>query len=430
MSPSAAASRLSVATVLMLAAGSAVAQAPESELPPARGQFEGELLPAGTSPLLPEQTERTYRATRVETRGFTLRPGLVILGDYTAVSQDAASIAQVGEQADRGQLRASRLMLRGTIGTGYVVRYLVAGEYKGFDTSADRDWEVTDVSLTFPLRGPDTTLTVGKTKQPFAYEMVGDAANLAFQERVLSPFFVSRAVGARLTHVTADRMSTFSAGVYNDSLAGSSSRGPNDGTDVAARVTRALWLSDEGRRVMHVGASVRSAGADGGRMRYRGRPESNVIDYYVDTGSFAAERGLHLGLEALWQQGPFAVIGEYVRASVDAPAVGDPTFSGGYLGASWFVTGGNRPYDPTVGYARRVPASRGDGEIELVARLSFADLDDAAVRGGRFRKTYLGANWWATNRWKFGAGWGRTWLDEGGTRGVTDALLMRVQWVY
>jgi phosphate-selective porin OprO/OprP len=429
MSPIPLASRLSL-SALILVAGAALAQAPESELPPRPGQFEGALLPSGGSSVLPEQTEQLYRATRVETRGFTLKPGLVMLGDYTVVSQDAASIGQVGEQADRGQLRASRLMLRGTIGTGYVVRYLVAGEYKGFDSTSDKDWEVTDVSLTFPLRGPDTTLTVGKTKEPFAYEMVGDAANLAFQERVLSPFFVSRAVGARLMHVTADRMSTFSAGVYNDGWAGSSSRGPNDGTDVAARVTRALWLSDEGRRVMHLGASVRSAGADGGRLRYRGRPESNVLDYYVDTGSFAAERGLHLGLEALWQEGPFAVIGEYVHAKVDAPSVGDPTFSGGYLGASWFVTGGNRPYDPTVGYARRVAASRGDGELELVARVSFVDLDDGAVRGGTFRKSYLGANWWATNRWKLGAGWGRTWLDQNGTRGVTDALLMRVQWVY
>lgn len=430
MFPIPAASRLLIATLLMLGAGTAGAQAPESELPPPPGRFEGDLLPSGGSSLLPEPGERVYRATRVETRGFTLKPGLVLLGDYTAVSQDAASIAQVGEQADRGQLRASRLMVRGTIGTGYMVRYLVAAEYKGFDATSDRDWEVSDVTLTFPLGGPDTTLAVGKTKQPFAYEMVGDAANLAFQERVLNPFFVSRSVGARLMHVTADRMSTFSAGVFNDSWAGSSSRGPNDGTDVAARVTHALWLSDEGRRVMHLGASVRSAGADGGRMRYRGRPESNVLDYYVDTGSFAAERGLHLGLEALWQEGPFALIGEYVRAKVDAPAVGDPTFSGGYLGASWFVTGGNRPYDPTVGYARRVAASRGDGELELVARVSFVDLDDGAVRGGRFRKSYLGANWWATNRWKFGAGWGRTWLDENGTRGVTDALLMRAQWVY
>ncbi|MFM1988355.1 MAG: hypothetical protein RJA99_1312 [Pseudomonadota bacterium] len=422
-------------TLLALALSAALplaafAQAPESEGPPPPGAWEGTAPPAQAGALLPEPGEAVYAATRVETRGFTLKPGLVLLGDYTLFSQDAASRAQVGEQADRGQLRAARLLFRGTIGTGYVVRYLVAGEYKGFDGAAEHDWDMTDVSLTFPLRGPDTTLTVGKTKQPFVYEMVGDAANLPFQERVLSPFFVSRSIGARLSHVTADRMSTFSIGVYNDSWAGRGAGGSNDGTDIAARVTRALWLEDGGRRLLHVGASIRRAEADSGRLRYRGRPESNVSDYYVDTGSFAADHATHVGLESVWQHGPVALMGEWVRAKVDSPTVGDPSFSGGYLGASWVVTGEHRPYDPTVGYLRRVMPTSAEGAIEVVARVSKVDLDDAAVRGGRFRKTYVGANWWATPRWKLGAGWGRTWLDEGGTRGVTDALLMRVQWVY
>ncbi|MCX7229831.1 MAG: porin [Burkholderiales bacterium] len=327
------------ATFAVLMPGSARAQAPESELPPDPGAFEGRIPPPVPGALLPDVPPSTYDATRVSTPGFTLKPGLVLLADYTFFRQDAASLAQVGEQDNLGQLRAARMMMRGTIGTGYVVRYLVAGEYKGFDTAYDRNWDMTDVSLTFPLRGPSTTLTVGKTKESFAYEMVGDAANLAFQERVLSPFFVSRAVGARIAHVTDDRMSTVSFGVFNDSWGGSSAKGPNDGTDVTLRVTRALWLEDGGRRLMHVGGSVRRAGADGGTLRYRGRPESNVSDFYVDTGTFAADRALHLGLEALWQHGPWSVIGEWVHAKVDAPRSGDPSFTGGYLGVSWVVTG-------------------------------------------------------------------------------------------
>ncbi len=421
---------LFVAMLACALPGLARAQAPESELPPEAGAFEGRIPSSVPGALLPDAPAAAYAATSVSTRGFTLKPGLVLLGDYTFFSQDAASRAQIGEQEDRGQLRAARVMMRGTIGTGYVVRYLVAGEYKGFDTAYDRDWEMTDVSLTFPLRGPSTTLTVGKTKQAHVYEMVGDAANLAFQERVLNPFFVSRSVGARLAHVTADRLSTVSFGVFNDSWAGSSSKGPNDGTDVTLRVTRALWLEDGGRRLMHVGGSVRRAGADGGTLRYRGRPESNVSDFYVDTGTFTADRALHLGLEALWQHGPWSVIGEWVHAKVDAPRVGDPSFSGGYLGVSWVVTGENRPYDTSVGYARRVQPGGAHGALELVARASRVDLDDGAVQGGRFVKSYLGANWWATTRLKFGGGWGRTWLEDAGTRGVTDALLLRAQWVY
>ena len=64
----AAAAGLALATLFVPAA--AFAQAPESERPPAPGQFEGTLLPAGSS-ILPEADERTYAQTRVETPGFT-----------------------------------------------------------------------------------------------------------------------------------------------------------------------------------------------------------------------------------------------------------------------------------------------------------------------------------------------------------------------
>jgi phosphate-selective porin OprO/OprP len=135
-------------------------------------------------------------------------------------------------------------------------------------------------------------------------------------------------------------------------------------------------------------------------------------------------------LEALWNEGPFSVLAEYNRAWVDSSASGDPSFSGYYLTASWVITGETRPYDRTVGYARRVMPKGHWGAPELVARFSHVDLDDGAVQGGSFDKTYLGINWWATRRWKFGIGWGHTWLDRFGTTGNTDSFLTRIQWVY
>jgi hypothetical protein len=70
------------------------------------------------------------------------------------------------------------------------------------------------------------------------------------------------------------------------------------------------------------------------------------------------------------------------------------------------------------------------GAPELVARFSHEDLNDGAVQGGRFDKTYLGINWWATRRWKVGFGWGHTWLDRFDKTGVMDIFLTRLQWVY
>src|SRR5436309_10749941 len=190
-------------------------QSEESELPPARGEFEAAPLPPPEQPfLVPDVPQSWLEKFQMRERWMTLKVGLVTLVDYTAFNQDSASIGQVGKQKDQWEARAARLMVRGTLGTDYKIGYLVAAEYKGFETEPEDLWQLTDLSFTFPLGGPATKLTVGKTKETFAYEMVGDAANLPHQERVLNPFFVSRNVGLKLTHVIGDaQRMTASAGV-------------------------------------------------------------------------------------------------------------------------------------------------------------------------------------------------------------------------
>jgi phosphate-selective porin OprO/OprP len=317
--------------------------------------------------------------------------------------------------------------LGGNIGRDYKIGYLIAGEFKGFDTDPPKLWNMTDVSLTFPLWGPQTTLTFGKTKESFSYEMVGDAANLPQQERVLSPFFISRNIGARINHVIGDeeRM-TVAAGVFNNGLVT-----PGDfGTDVTTRVTGLVWDRDDGKSFLHLGAAGRYVGGDNNNLRYKGRPESNVTPNYIDTGNIPGDHAWHLGLEALWNEGPFSVLTEYIKAWTSATSAGNPTFSGFYVTGSWVLTGETRPYDKKVGYARRIMPESYYGAWELVARYSHDDLDDGMIQGGSFHKTYFGMNWWATRSSKIGIGWGHTWLDRNDLAGETDALLVRWQWIY
>jgi phosphate-selective porin OprO and OprP len=417
--------------ISLLPATNARAQSEESELPPARGEYEAAALPPPEQPFfIPDVPESLVNQTQIRERWLTLKVGLVTLADYTAFNQDSDSIGQVGKQKDQWEARAARLMFRGTIGKDYKVNYLFAGEYKGFESEPEELWQLTDVSFTFPLGGPATKLTVGKTKETFAYEMVGDAANLPQQERVLSPFFVSRNVGLKMNHVFgAKQRMTLAYGIFNDWWVTSDSH-TDSGTDVSARFTGLAWDKRDGKSFLHLGVSGRYAGADNNTMRYKGRPESNVADPYVDTGNLAGDHAWHLGLEALWNEGPFSVLAEYNRAWVSSAASGNPEFFGYYLTASWILTGETRPYDRTVGYARRVMPKGRWGAPELVARFSHEDLNDGAVQGGKFDKTYLGLNWWATRRWKLGFGWGHTWLDRFATTGVTDSFQTRIQWIY
>ena len=407
------------------------AQSEEFDAPPARGEFEPAPLPAPEQPfLVPDVPHSLVDQTQLKQRWLTLKVGLVALADYTAFHQDSASLSQVGSQKDQWEARAARLMIRGTIGEDYKISYLVAGEYKGFETDPSQNWQLTDLSFTFPIGGPATKLTVGKTKETFSYEMVGDAANLPQQERVLTPFFVSRNVGAKVTHVFgAEQFMTLSGGVFNDWWTKGDSYA-DSGTDVSVRLTGLAWDQPDGKRFLHLGLSGRYAGADNNTLRYKGRPESNVSDPYVDTGDLPGDHAWHLGPEALWNEGPFSVLAEYNHAWVQSPGSDNPQFSGYYITGSWILTGETRPYDRTVGYARRVMPKGRWGAPELVVRFSHEDLNDGSVQGGKFDKTYLGLNWWATRRWKVGAGWGHTWLDRFGQTGVTDSFQMRLQWIY
>nr|WP_313737728.1 porin [Sphingobium yanoikuyae] len=123
-------------------------------------------------------------------------------------------------------------------------------------------------------------------------------------------------------------------------------------------------------------------------------------------------------------------MGEYILNRTNSREFRDPVFHGWYVTGSWILTGETRPYDRNVGYARRVIPKGRWGAPELVARYSEMDLDDNGIEGGRFKKTMLGLNWWATTRWKFGASWGHTWLDRFGERGESDTVLTRIQWIY
>lgn len=417
--------------VVPLLAPTALAQSEESELPPVRGEFEPAPQSAPARPFLfPDVPDSVADLTRLDEPWLTLKVGVVLIADYTAFDQDDDSLAQVGRQEDQWDARAARLMLRGSLGRGHEVGYLLAGEYKGFETDPEDTWQLTDLSFTFPLGGPATKLVVGKTKQTFDYEMVGDAANLPQQERVQSPFFVSRDVGLKVTRVLGEsQRMTAAAGIFNDGIVNGDSL-EDSGTDFTARITGLLRDEDGGESFLHLGLSSRYVGAENGTLRYKGRPESNVADDYVDTGELPGDHAWHVGLELLWNEGPCSLLGEYDHAWVESPSSGDPEFWGGYVTASWVLTGETRPYDRTVGYARRVMPEGPWGAPELVTRFSREDLDDGVVQGGAFDKTYVGINWWATRRWKVGLGWGHTLLDRFDSTGTTDSLQLRMQWVY
>lgn len=370
---------------------------------------------APDAPLLPE----------LATPVATVRPGVELILDWTHIGQDAASLAQLGAQPGRLEVRSAAVELVGELGPTRAVSYKIGVDYNGFDVDPDRNWTISDFNIAFAVPAWRTKVSVGQLREDFGYEVVASTNLLPQSERQISPFVSPVNFGAKITHVlgSANEM-TLSYGVFKDDW------GDGDGKPAfSARVTRLMLDDPEHGRLLHLGLGVRRAESSG-TLRYRGRPGVAATDDYVDTGEFPARAATHLAAEAQFAQGPLLVLGEYIHAAVDAPEAGSPGFDGYYLLGSWMLTGETRDYDRTRGVMRRVVPRGRWGAFELMARYAAVDLDGGTVRGGRYDRIEIGLNWWATTRWKAGLLWGHVRLDRFGTTGQTDTLLTRLQWIY
>jgi len=349
--------------------------------------------------------------------------------DYTTFDQDDASRAQVGNQQDEFEARSLRVMARGHFELWRRWNYVASYEYKGFDQTSTADWNVTDMRVSTVLGPQLGTVTLGRMKEPYVYELVGDAANLPHNERLLSPFFRSRNVGVQLSNAILDQRATWAVGWFNDWWVEGESWS-SSGNDFAGRLTALPVWGDDGANYLHGAASSRYYGAVDDQLRYRGKPASNVADDYVDTGKVPGDHAWHTGLEALWNVRGYSLLAEYVRADLSTRDGSNPTLDGYYVTAGWVLTGEHRPYDRQAGYARRILPQGRWGAVELIGRVGRVDLDDGSVRGGTMDGWWAGVNWWANNRWKASVGYGTIDLDRFGIEGNTETLLTRLQWIY
>jgi hypothetical protein len=363
-------------------------------------------------------------------RWFSTTLGFAPIVDYSGFTQDNDSITQVGKQDSRWDIRSGRFSFRGQIHTRRPITYFLSLEYKGLDRPPEApSFGITDFWFSIPIHKKVGTLTFGKIKETFVYEMVGDAANLPFLERTLNPFFVSRGIGVKLSNsVLNDRM-TYAVGWFNDWFTQGQSFSES-ANDVTARVTALPLYSKDGANYLHLATSYRYAGGENGVVRLKGRPESNIASNFVDTGDIPASHQNEIGLEFLATRGTFSVLGDYAESYVYSSTRGVPHFYGASVTATWTITGEHRPYDRKVGYARRIIPEGRWGAWEVVARYSHIDLNDRSVTGGILHKGLVGVNWWASPQWRISFGYGLADLDRKGVSSLTNIFQTRFQWIF
>ena len=212
-------------------------------------------------------------------------------------------------------------------------------------------------------------------------------------------------------------------------------QGDNPGTTQAVR---AAWTPMKAAGdVLHLGVAYSQENPRGYRdgrdvhheaaARLRARPEAGLTDIrLVDSGALVtADQIRRTGLEGIWIKGPFSVQAEALRTTVTRDGKPDYTGDGQYAMVSWFPTGESRPYN--AGAVANVKPAHGYGAVELLARYSRLDLDDADVFGGRQHDWTVGANWYLTSHFKFQANY--VWADASrrGVRTKPEIFEVRAQ---
>jgi phosphate-selective porin OprO/OprP len=163
-----------------------------------------------------------------------------------------------------------------------------------------------------------------------------------------------------------------------------------------------------------------------------------------------------IGAELAGGFGPLFGQAEYFHYNVARAGAPDLDFDGGYVEASYTITGEHRRYNPSTGAYTGISPARpfslatgGWGAFELAARYSVIDLNDLftpgvstaatnGVAGGRQEVATLGVNWYVNNNIRFMLDYLHGFIDKksgsaataplgSGIGGNFDAIALRTQ---
>ena len=335
---------------------------------------------------------------RMETNDgrFLFRLGGRMQYDWVAWGDDSdVADAVAAPILDGSEFRRARLFAQ-----GYLYEKI---EYKlQFDFAGG---EVAIKDLYFGFRHPTFGFRVGHTKEPFSLEELTSSNYITFIERALISVFDSeRNAGFLLHGDVIGGAFNYGVGVFRET--GDDGVGTDPGRyNFTGRFAGALRNEDEGRSVVHVGASFTIQNDNGDDRVFVQQPEIHLAPPFISSGPIPTDRVSVIGLETAVVAGSFSLQAEWKVAPIRSTESGDPQLEGWYAYGSYFLTGESRAYRST-GFQRLRPFRNfldngGLGAWELAARYSTLDLAprgidnaDAPIKGTRLDNLTFALNWY------------------------------------
>ena len=209
-------------------------------------------------------------------------------------SQDLISRAQSGDLKtyDGSEVKGFEIGVDGSFNfkTPWAYKMFIADNTfaSGYDTYKDDNVTVRDLAVAIPLT-TETTVTIGKQKEPISLERITGLLYLPSQNRTAAAdaMLRSRNVGVNFNSTAFAEQMTWSGGVFNDWLDDEGSVSENS-TELIGRVTFLPYVSEDESRRLHLGLGARLSNA-ADPVRFLSKPEFGKAPVFVDTDTFQAE---------------------------------------------------------------------------------------------------------------------------------------------
>ena len=361
---------------------------------------------------------------------FTLRASAGVILDAASYAQDEASREQFELESD-WQVRDFRVMLNGRIKTKRSITWCAGLMYD----STNDEWLVRQTGVMIAVPELSGHVFVGRSKEGVSLNMVmvGYAGWTMERSTTVVATVPLLADGIKWMGYLPKQRIVYNLGWYTDVLSEGQSFSSYD-QQFVARVGFLPILEEKGT-LLHVALAGRYGLVNDRTLRLRSRPELNLAPYFVETESFAARDTRMAQAEVYYRPGPWLFGMEYFVQKVNASDQPDPLFHGGDAVASFMVTGETRKYNTAGGYFLAVSPHRtvfegGPGAWEAVLRLSYIDLDDGAIHGGRFWRLTPMLNWYLSDHLRLELAYGVGQLNRFGVVGTTQFFQTRLQFQF
>jgi phosphate-selective porin OprO/OprP len=322
-------------------------------------------------------------------------------------------------------------MFNGRIKAGRKITWCAGFMY---DHAGD-EWFVRQTGIQVAIPELKGHVFVGRSKEGISLNMVmvGYAGWTMERSTTVVATVPLLADGIKWMGYFPKRRIVYNLGWYTDVLSEGQSFSSYD-QQVVARFGYLPVLEEHGR-LLHVAVAGRYGTVNDRTLRLRSRPELNLAPYFVETESFAARDTRLAQAELYYRPGPWLFGTEYFVQRVNASDQPDPLFHGGDVVASYLITGETRRYNTAGGYflavsPRRTVFEGGPGAWEALLRISYVDLDDQQVHGGRFWRLTPMVNWYLSDSLRLELAYGIGQLDRFGTTGTTQFLQTRLQFQF